>query len=181
MKKIDKLIPGSLCRDAVALLLTLSFLSSCASNQSALIDIEQIKKVKYGCGFSVLDYFPDAPKREFEHLESLFAWMNLRLRGGIMHNPGRRLRIALERSYLQRPLERNGQVRHFIWSVPSKMTKKRNPMDVVVELKGNRFIVTRIESEYRQKFVFGSEPISLMYDYCPPDTREADINVLPSS
>ena len=115
------------------------------------------ERVEYDCSFYVKHYLADAPKLEFGKLSELFVWINRRVAGGLKHNPGRTFASSVESGHWrQTATDDEGKFIRSIWLIPSSVTNKGNPMNVLLERRADSYIVTRVYDEHLQALGFYS-------------------------
>jgi len=114
------------------------------------------ERVYYDCNFYIEHYLPDAPKREIDKLSELAVWVNMRIKGGLKSNPGAAFMANVERDRWGVKGETKSRIYRRIWLIPSELTKISNPMNVLLERRGDRYILIRISDEDRQSLRFSS-------------------------
>lgn len=140
--------------------LALSFLISCQSTP------EIPTRVKYDCSFDASDYFPDAPRLEVEKLTELFTWISKRVKGGLVQGQGWTLSKRIEKDHWGISGYRDEQPVRIIWLVPSELTKNNNPMNIIIDRRGDNYVLTRIDEEHREAFRFRKSWFRLNLGYC---------------
>ena len=115
------------------------------------------ERVTYNCDFYLEQYLPDAPRLEFSKLSELFLWIKKRVAGGLKQNPGQRFVSAVESGHWrQAAMDDEDKFVRSIWLIPSSVTNKGNPMNVLLERRAGSYIVTRIYDEHLQALGFYS-------------------------
>lgn len=115
------------------------------------------ERVTYNCDFYLEQYLPDAPRLEFSKLSELFLWIKKRLAGGLKQNPGQRFVSAVESGHWRQAVtDDKGRFIRSIWLIPSSVTNKGNPMNVLLERRGDSYIVTRVYDEHLKALGFYS-------------------------
>ena len=130
-------------------------LQSMAEPGAAVVVPKLPERVTYNCDFYLEQYLPDAPRLEFSKLTELFLWIKKRIAGDLRQDPGQRFVSAVESGHWRQAVtDDEGRFIRSIWLIPSSVTNKGNPMNVLLERRGGSYTVTRIYDEYLQALGF---------------------------
>ena len=125
-------------------------------------------KVLYTCDFYVSDYYPDAPSRVLDdRISSLMVWFHNRMKGGFSLEPGTRAFQRIEQNLTNRNTAYDNKVLRSIWLIPANLTKNNNPMNVMLERRGEELILTRIPEKELDRLGFSSRLRLAFEKYCP--------------
>lgn len=125
-------------------------------------------KVLYTCDFVASDYYPDAPSRVLDdRVSSLMVWFHNRMKGGFNLDPGWQVFRRLERNLINRNQAYDDKILHTIWLIPANLTKNNNPMNVMLERRGEELILTRIPEKELDRLGFANRLRLVFEKYCP--------------
>lgn len=147
---------------SLLMLFALLFATSC-STQVAIPE-----NFKYSCTFDYFKFQPDAPHLKTKQLGEVFAWINKRLKGGTVQGDGFKLAKKVESSHFRdKKINKPDKVFRRIWLIPAAATKKNNPMNVMVDKRGDTYFIIRVDDKHVSNLYFGKNIFMALGGWCP--------------